>query len=73
MYFQETLAASYIFAGFSLSCFENAMKPISHVEFSRQVKEYFGYDIKTVRFQGKPTKIYVRKDDIGEDMDVSDK
>lgn len=54
-------------------CFENAMKPISHVEFSRQVKEFFGYDIKTVRFQGKPTKIYVRKDDIGEDMDVSDK
>ena len=54
-------------------CFENAMKPISHVEFSRQVKEFFGYDIKTVRVQGKPTKIYVRKDDIGEDMDASDK
>lgn len=54
-------------------CFENAMKPISHVEFSRQVKEFYGYDIKTVRFQGKPTKIYVRKDDIDEDMDASHK
>lgn len=54
-------------------CFENAMKPISHVEFSRQVKEFFGYDIKTVRFQGKPTKIYVRKDETGEDMDEGDK
>lgn len=52
-------------------CFENAMKPISHVEFSRQVKEFFGYDIKTVRFQGKPTKIYVRKEDIDENMDAS--
>ncbi len=54
-------------------CFENAMKPISHVEFSRQVKEFFGYDIKTVRFQGKPTKIYVRKEDNNEDLDASDK
>lgn len=43
-------------------CFENAMKPISHVEFSRQVKDHFGYDIKTIRFEGKPTKIFVRKD-----------
>lgn len=54
-------------------CYENAMKPISHVEFSRQVKEFFGYDIKTVRFQGKPTKIYVRKEDCNEDLDEGDK
>lgn len=44
-------------------CFENAMKPISHVEFSKQVKDHFGYEIKTVRFEGKPTKIFVRKDE----------
>lgn len=44
-------------------CYENAMKPISHVEFSRQVKEHFNYDIKTIRFEGKPTKIFVRKDE----------
>lgn len=43
-------------------CFENAMKPISHVEFSRQVKDRFGYEIKTVRFEGKPTKIFVKKE-----------
>ena len=44
-------------------CYENAMKPISHVEFSKQVKEHFGYEIKTVRVEGKPTKIFVRKED----------
>lgn len=44
-------------------CYENAMKPISHVEFSKQVKDYFGYDIKTVRYEGKPTRIFVRKDE----------
>ena len=42
-------------------CYEAAMKPISHVEFSKQVKDYFGYDIKTVRVDGKPTKIFVQK------------
>lgn len=44
-------------------CFENAMKPISHVEFSKQVKDYFGYDVKVIRIQGKPTRIFVRKDE----------
>lgn len=44
-------------------CFEAAMKPISHVEFSKQVKDHFGYDIKTVRVEGKPTKIFVRAED----------
>ena len=43
-------------------CFENAMKPISHVEFSKQVKDHYGYDIKIIRFEGKPTRIFVRKD-----------
>lgn len=42
-------------------CIENAMKPISHVEFSKQVKDRFGYEIKTVRVDGKPTKIFVQK------------
>ena len=44
-------------------CFENAMKPISHVEFSKQVKDHFGFDTKTVRFEGKPTKIFVKKEE----------
>lgn len=44
-------------------CFENAMKPISHIEFSKQVKEYYGYETRTIRVEGKPTKIFVRKRD----------
>lgn len=42
-------------------CYENAMKPISHIEFSKQVKDFYGYEIKTVRVEGKPTKIFVKK------------
>lgn len=41
-------------------CYENAMKPVSHVEFSKAVKDFYGYEIKTIRFEGKPTKIFVK-------------
>lgn len=50
-------------------CFENAMKPISHVEFSKQVKEFYGYDIKVLRYEGKPTRIFMKKEDVSEDLD----
>jgi putative DNA primase/helicase len=54
-------------------CFENAMKPISHIEFSKQVKDYFGYEIKVLRYEGKPTRIFVRKDDASVYLDEGDK
>lgn len=43
-------------------CYENAMKPISHIEFSKQVREFYGYEIKTKRVDGKPTKIFTKGD-----------
>lgn len=50
-------------------CYENAMKPISHVEFSKQVKEFYGYEIKVLRYEGKPTRIFMKKEDANEDLD----
>lgn len=43
-------------------CYENAMKPVSHVEFSKLVKDHYGYDIKVLRYEGKPTRIFVKKE-----------
>ena len=43
-------------------CFENTMKPISKVEFSKQVKDFYGYDIKNTRVNGKQVKIFIRKE-----------
>lgn len=43
-------------------CIENAMKPISHNEFSRQVKSYYGYDIKVMNIDRKSTRVFVEKD-----------
>ena len=48
-------------------CYENAMKPISHIEFSKQVKEQLGYNIKTIRVSGKPTRIFVKGEGEHED------
>ena len=41
-------------------CLENAMKPMSHIEFVKQVKENYGYIIKSLRIQGKPTRVFVK-------------
>lgn len=43
-------------------CIENAMKPISHIEFTKRVKEFYNYEIKQIRVNGKPTRIFSKKD-----------
>lgn len=42
-------------------CYESSLKPISHIQFSKQVKEHFGYDIKNMRIEGKTHKVFVKK------------
>lgn len=41
-------------------CIENAMKPISHIEFSKQVKAYYGYSIKVMTIERKSTRVFVK-------------
>lgn len=43
-------------------CIESSLKPISHIQFSKQVKEHFKYDIKTMRIDGKGTKVFIKKE-----------
>ncbi len=42
-------------------CIENSMKPISHVEFSKQVKDFYGYDIKPMWLNGKTQRMFIKK------------
>lgn len=44
-------------------CIENAMKPISHVEFTKRVKEHFNYEVKVIRVNSKPTRVFIKKGD----------
>ena len=43
-------------------CVENSMRQLSHIEFTRQVKERYGYESKTIRVGGKPMRVFVRAD-----------
>ena len=43
-------------------CIENAMKPISHIEFSKQVKAHYGYEIKVMTIDRKSARVFVKKD-----------
>ena len=43
-------------------CIENAMKPISHIEFSKQVKAHYGYNIKVMTVERKSTRVFVKKE-----------
>ena len=43
-------------------CIENAMKPISQIEFTKRVKEFYGYENKVLRINGKPTRIFTKKE-----------
>ena len=41
-------------------CIENAMKPISHIEFSKRVKEHYNYDTKVMRVNGKSMRVFYK-------------
>ena len=42
-------------------CIENAMRPISHIEFSKRVKEHYGYEIKVLKVKGKATRVFIKE------------
>lgn len=42
-------------------CIENSLKPISHVEFSKRVKEHFNYVVKVIRVNGEPTRVFMKE------------
>ena len=41
-------------------CIDNRLKAVSHIEFSKQVKEQLKYKIKDVRIDGKVRKVFKR-------------
>lgn len=42
-------------------CIENALKPVSQVEFSKQVNKQFGFETVVRRINGKGTRIFIKK------------
>lgn len=48
---------------YRLYCSENGYQPISQVNFSRQVRQLYGYVSKPQRVDGEQVRIYVKKDE----------
>ena len=44
-------------------CVENSFTPMSNIEFSKQVKKHFGYEIVNKTIKGKKNRIFVKKGD----------
>ena len=44
-------------------CYENALKSVSQIEFTKQAKDHYGYITKTMRVDGKPTKVFCKEGD----------
>lgn len=49
-----------VFQKYQEFCVSNNFQPMSHIGFSKQVKKYFGLEIKEQRIQGKKHRIFVR-------------
>jgi len=44
-------------------CLENNLQPLSNIEFSKQIKKKFNFDIVDKKVNGKKFRIFLRKDD----------
>jgi len=43
-------------------CISNSFQPMSQIEFSKQVKKHFGFDIATKSIKGKKHRIFIEKE-----------
>lgn len=62
---EETLANEPTKVGYSKYdefCLLNNVKKCSHVDFTKQVKAYYDYDVKNMRVKGKVCRVFVSKE-----------
>ena len=42
-------------------CITNSFQPMSNIEFSKQVKKHFGFDIVDKKINGKKCRMFVKR------------
>lgn len=57
----ENEATKKAYRRYNEFCIENALKPVSQVEFSKQVNKQFGYETVVKRINGKGTRVFVKR------------
>ena len=53
---------SIVYRHYSEFCSSNNFTPMSNIEFSKQVRKYFGYDIVNKTIKGKKYRIFVERE-----------
>jgi putative DNA primase/helicase len=48
-----------IYIQYKLYCSENGYQPVSNISFSKQIRQFFGYDVKVQKVDGKSKRIFV--------------
>lgn len=59
----EDEVTAVVYQSYKEFCISNSFTPISHIEFSKQVKKHFNMEIKNKTIKGRKYRIFVRKDD----------
>lgn len=57
-----------IYEAYEKYCNEHKIEYISHGEFSKQVKKYYGFTIKDKKIQGKKYRIFVKEGENDENL-----
>lgn len=51
------------YQGYNTFCFANGYTPVSNIEFSKQVKRYFGYKVVSKTIGGKSCRVFIPEDE----------
>ncbi|MGN1399396.1 MAG: phage/plasmid primase, P4 family [Erysipelotrichaceae bacterium] len=57
----ENEPTSTVYRAYSEFCIENSFTPMSNIEFSKQVKKHFNYEIVNKTIKGKKYRVFVKK------------
>lgn len=59
----ENEPTNLVYVKYSEFCLTNSFNPMSNIEFSKQVKKKFGFDIANKTIKGKKYRIFIKKEE----------
>lgn len=60
----ENQSTKMVYQKYSEFCIANSFQPMSNIEFSKQVKKYYGFDIVNKTINGKKHRVFVKTGEV---------
>lgn len=57
----ENQPTKFIYQKYQEFCLSNSLQPLSNIEFSKQVKKFYGFEIVNKSIQGKKYRVFVKE------------